>query len=293
MELQISFQKRGPEPNEFCNILTSKMNGFITNSATDLSESERKRVNATKTRAISVVKKRVCIRQNITDPTRVDGRRSANEYYVDRGILYDDYESPQESAERTSGRSGVTKFTKLTRSMYKAKEKAIRAYLDLFFEDSLIYDPHSSAEEYCNYIDHYTLKIIHLALNNRLTLANIEILSMMIDLCEYIVMGRIVLDWAEPNDLMTQRGLDNWRKHTCVQISFAAMLTALSMAFITFKESYAVATYGFCVGISPVVLATDFSHGHLCTSYTLHNMGMPYYFVHMLTRSFVCMQIIL
>ena len=51
---------------------------------------------------ISIVKKCVCIRQNISDPTSVDRRRPINQYYMDKGVLWNYNESPQKTAEDSS-----------------------------------------------------------------------------------------------------------------------------------------------------------------------------------------------
>ena len=176
-------------------------------------------------------------------------------------MLRNPYESPQKAAEDTSGRRGVVKYTKKTHSNYKAKQGTLIAYLKCFFgNNKTTCDSHSSTEEFCDYIDQYTLNIIKLLVDG-LTSVKLEILSMMLDLCEHVVMGRIVVDWAQPNNLITTSGWDNWRKHISVLISFAAMLTTLFMVLSTLKGSHALVTYSSCcIGIFPVVVATDFVH---------------------------------
>ena len=73
--------KRGPERKEFYDCLASKMNGVMkTIESKETSGEVTKKLEC----AISIVKKYVCIRQNISDPTSVDRRRPANEYYMDK-----------------------------------------------------------------------------------------------------------------------------------------------------------------------------------------------------------------
>ena len=107
-----------------------------------------------------------------------------------------------------------------------------------------------------------------------MTSAKMQQLSTILELCEYVVMGRIVVDWAQPNDLITHNGWNNWRRHMCVLVSFAAMLTALFMVLITLKPNYAVVTHGFYVGIFPVVFATDFINGNCYMSCCLTKAQM-------------------
>ena len=258
IKYKFHFMKRGPEPSEFYDCLTSKMDGFII----DLSEPEWKR-------AISIVTKRVCIRQNITDPTKVDRRRYANRLYIHRGLLPDHNESPQKAAEDSS-RRGVRKFTKKIHDKYKAKQKTLLAYFDHCFGSR-------STRGFCNYIDQHTLSIIKLPVDG-LTSANLEILMIMLDLCEYVVMGRLAVDWAQPNNLIIARGWNNWREHMCVLISFAAMLTALFMVLSKLKRCHAMAIYSCCVGIFPIVFVADFIHRSYYISCNLINpqMGMPF-----------------
>lgn len=272
IKYKFHFMKRGPEPNEFCDSLASKMDSLI--ETIGLSEAEQKSVDKTKKRAISMVKQRVCIRQNISDPTRVDRRRSANQLHADRGVLRNPNESPQKAAKDSSGRRGIVKFTKTTHTNYKAKQETLLAYLERFSDNTETegYDPHSNTEVFSNYIDHHTLSIIRLLLVNgvkNLTSAKLEQLRIMLDLCEHVVMGRVVIDWAQPNNFMTQSGWDNWRNHMYVLISFAAMLTVLFMVFTMLKGSHTVITYGFHVGIFPVVLLSNFINRHCCITCNL------------------------
>ena len=81
-----------------------------------------------------------------------------------------------------------------------------------------------------------------------MTLVQTEILSVMLDLCKYVVIGRIVIDWAQPNKLITFNGWKNWpwREHMCVLISSAVLLTAVDTVFIRLQGSHTVhmVTYG-------------------------------------------------
>ena len=72
------FMKRGPERKEFYDCLASKIDGVM--KTIESKETFKKKLKC----AISIVKKCVCIRQNISDPTSVDRRRSANHYYMDK-----------------------------------------------------------------------------------------------------------------------------------------------------------------------------------------------------------------
>ena len=249
IKYEFRFMKRGPEPSEFCDCLASKMDSFI--ATINLSEPEEKSMKC----AISIVTKRVCIRQNITDPTRLDRRRYANQLYRHRGVLPDHNESPQKAAEDSSGRQGVVKFTKTTHANYKANQDELLTRLDRFFESNESYNFGSPTEEFCNYIDQHTLSIIKLPVDS----ISVEILDIMLDLCEYVVMGRFANDWARLNNFVTASGWNNWRKHMCVLISFAAMLTALFMALSTLKRSRIVATYSCScrVGLFLVFVTTS------------------------------------
>ena len=281
IKYKFHFTKRGPEPSEFYDSLTSKMDGFIR--TIDLNESEKKSIKEANKRAMCIVKKRVCIRQNITNPAKLDGRRSANQHHTKKGMLRNPYESPQKAAEDSRGQRGVVKYTKKIHSDYKKKQITLMNYLKCFFGNNKTCDPRSSTEEFCNYIDQHTLSIIKLLVDG-VTSVKLEILSTMLDLCEHVIMGRIDADWAQPNDLITTSGWNNWRKHMCVLMSFAAMLTTLFMAFSTLKRSLVVVTYNSCIGIFPVVVVTGFIH----TSYYISCKHHVLYMVHAFPKTCYC-----
>ena len=295
IKYKFHFMKRGPEPKEFYDSLTSKMDGFI--ATIDLSEPEEKSINEVKKRAVDTVKKNVCIRQNISDPTKVDKRRFASKYYAKKGFLPNRYVSPQKAAKDSSGRQGEVKYTKKTHSDYKTKQDKLIARLK-YFDNQIydsnssteVYDSNSSTEEFCNYIDRYTLNIIkllvklkRLQLTTKLKILIINNISIMFDLCEHVVMGRIAVDWAQPNNLTTTSGWNNWRKHMCVLISFAAMLTTLFMVSSTLKKDLTVATYNSCIGIFRVLVVTDFIHRNCYTSCNTYNLNIFCILVNMYT----------
>ena len=53
--------------------------------------------------AISIVKKCVCIRQNIFDPTSVDRKRPVNQYYMDKGVLWNYMKVPRKLLRTSVG----------------------------------------------------------------------------------------------------------------------------------------------------------------------------------------------
>ena len=147
-----------------------------------------------------------------------------------------------------------------SRKITSRQRDTLLAYLDHLLESNISKTfqgdrPPLSTEEFCDYSDHYTLKIIKLLLHRTQT-------EILFKLCEYVVMGRTVVDWAQPNKLITLNGWNNWRKHMCVRvILLATLLTAVAsyMVFIRSQRNHTAITCGICsVGIFPVVLVTGF-----------------------------------
>ena len=170
---------------------------------------------------------------------------TANEYY-----------SPPMLQRLTSKQQGTTKHSIVSGRIYhKEQERLLDNLLPYFMKkmsalkdmpqfDKKNISPDSSneTENFCIEIDFYAFNLIHLCA--KLILFPelvpeqdcIKFLSEILIICEWIVMGRNIVDWEITNDLSKDSDKKKWIAHVKVLVSFASLLTALIMLIKICKD---------------------------------------------------------
>ena len=168
---------------------------------------------------------------------------------------------PQEIQKMTRGKSGITMHSKSLKGWYHEQQILLFFMLPSLFDMLPVQIEHRFAtkiheivnaepkknnlheklcedidtDEFCSEIDFYTRALGMCCVKYLCSEWRVPnpphrfmiILAYILLECEYIVLGRNIIDWEMPNDLMTTNGLNKWRAHVKVLISFASLLTTL------------------------------------------------------------------
>lgn len=235
--------KKGLEPKEFSFLLKSKMEKLLVDTAHLVQ-------NSMITKSIDDVKKRCCIRENITGSGQLDGRRSpANAGMHNEGLIPTDQLSSPSSIQRQPRGQGAQNPSTAVRSGYHVDQCSL--FLELQRQNKLDsnFDPsgylseangqHCTTEGMCNILDGITRTYIEefkdlpnsaaSGYSQTSIQRDRESIRNIFDFCISVVRGRIYQDWAVENDIMSEDGYKQWREHVWVLMSFAALLVMIDV----------------------------------------------------------------
>ncbi|XP_031552695.1 uncharacterized protein LOC116289895 [Actinia tenebrosa] len=234
-----ALEKLGLEPFEFKDLLTSKMKKLF------------KKPEDLPNTSIEQATKCFCIRANIINPEKIDKRRSiANRFRLcipfKRFRLPHSEESPRYRQEKRSRRQGGTNPSKSDHNEYHLQQAELfqelqeQEKLHSLWDDNgyLLEDGNDercSIVSMCNKLDSITREYIEEyleELNNhgkrrrqdrKVANRNSEFLEKLFLPCITIIIGRMSVDWATANDIMSKDGYKQWKEHVWALMTFAAL----------------------------------------------------------------------
>lgn len=234
-----ALKKLGLERDELRKLLKSKMTRFFKCNDGDLPPSVEK--------IIENVIKDVGLRPTLGDSDKLDQRMSANKKLADGKHLKNTKDSPQKHQKESGGSQGNMQYIKEEKEKYHKKQYNLFLALkdqeklkDDFDEKGYLLNQNGeccSTVVMCNKVDAITKKYTEelLELDDKTTAPgreeeirnNIESLNQMLEICISIVSGRICVDMAVENDIMTKDGYKQWQEHVWVIMTFAALFVIM------------------------------------------------------------------
>ena len=255
-EYKAQFIKGGITPTEFERCLGKKVEKLSSNLPGE--------VKVLIVNAKTKVKQNVCIRENEKNPLTLDQRykkltldqryKKSLAYYDQEGILPHG-QHPMVMVNQTRGQQGVRRQDKVWQRQYHKQQHTF--FTLPFIRDKLWYEfpqiklkedqkgflfhiceRQLSSIEFCRVIDHITADLVEELStlsqgnhDNNYTAQWQKRLVPVSQSCKKIVTLRLMVDFCNDNDLMTEKGYEVWRDHLMVMMSFAAMLV-VAEAFI-------------------------------------------------------------
>lgn len=220
-----ALKKKGLEPNEFKILLVSKMTKLLFDCEEQNLQTGRLE------RSIEIATQCCVIRENITNPGMVDGRRRSTEQMRNEGIQ--NLPSSPSNVQRQPRSRGSTNPIGQVHGGYHKKQHEL--FLKLQKQDNLesSFDGQGyfilqengvrcTIEGMCNILDGITRRAyIAGDLPGSTTRDSLREIC---GLLKSIVLGRIYVDWAVENDIMSEGGHKRWKEHVWALMSFAAFL---------------------------------------------------------------------
>ena len=240
-----SLEKKGLEPHEFESILLSKISKIFKHQGAVVDDRVRK--------AVTELKRDVCIRENRTSDTLDQRSRRAIQNYLDHEILPNQHETPMHLRNSTGGQRNVMRSDRVQIKCYHSEQHELfskdellgREFRDLipsiklnkdkkgfFFHEN---DVTFKIEEACRVIDKFTCKFLRYLI---LLQPNCQVppeewapqnIPQIRSCCRLIILRRRSVDWATPNDLLNNKRYDVWKKHVMIEMSYAALVVVLDV----------------------------------------------------------------
>ena len=186
--------------------------------------------------SLEEVFKKILRQDNITDPSKSDGRcKNSNEFYQVTGALPDQLLSPMKEKSRNptfvaekseAYHSEQNKLFDLLKNDSKLRE-------DLTWKDGRLRrnDTPLTAEEFCNTIDEVTLAFLDEAgeKTDSITVKSRrgEEMNKMIECLEKIVANRGVTTSVFADDILSDAGYKKWKLHLNLHASFTVLWVAM------------------------------------------------------------------
>ncbi|XP_078345204.1 uncharacterized protein LOC144630701 [Oculina patagonica] len=274
------FNKRGLTPNEFEDCLTSKVNELFKDSNTY-------EIKTLLTNCVTEVRKNVAPRENRISE-RLDKRflRSLLDLVLNK-LLSSNQATPTQDRQDTYGQQGTVKGDR--RNIAKQHDEHYRLFSnflipkfrDVFHNITVKEETKGfffreenneklTTEESCDVIDQITTKYIDYFFQLKENPVypvhyhqKRKELQVEYESCLLVLMGRVAVDWSTENNLMDEKGYNDWKKHVLVVISYAALAVVLAMILSELDKCLRAIVHGIIAVIigSIIILAPQFWFG--------------------------------
>lgn len=256
---EFNFVKRGLNQNEFEACLTSKVNALLGQPT--LIEG----IKTIKDDAIKQVRRKVCIQENKTRPHLDQRSKEAVNNHEQLGIIRDKKDIPKKHKNVKCKQGQQRKDKKWNKDLHKEQRTLFEVNLPGFGpafnlppaitvnDKGFLVRPDAddnifklNGTQFCDEIDKISVKFLQKLKGlkddgpDKYTMQQIEDLRLKLEpvyeTCKKILVGRIGVDWAIDNNLMSGDGLKAWRDHVMVIISFSALMAVAEMIFSVLQK---------------------------------------------------------
>lgn len=246
LNFNFKFDKRGLNQNEFEACLTSKVNSLL--GAPTFIEG----IKTIKHDAIKEVRRKVCIQENKTRPHLDQRSEEAVKNHEKEGIIRNKKDTPKKNKDVKCIQGQQRKDKKWNKDLHDLQKELFEDHLPEsgvnVDNEGFLVRPDAdgnmvklSGIQFCNEIDRISRKFLQKLkdLKNKgpdvYTMQDIDKqqleLEPVFETCKKILVGRIGVDWAIDNNLMSDGGIKAWRDHVIVIISFSALTAVVEMIF--------------------------------------------------------------
>ena len=171
---------------------------------------------------------------------------SSEKYTTLRKDLQNDHQdcpSPIMVHNVTRGTRGCIKYSKVANTVYHDLQTCLLKKLEKFNEQ-FSFSPNPKIvpdaikdrnDSFFWEIDQYTYQF---CLHANCMSGQGTLLGEVFALSFIILLGRVIVDWQEYNDLMKDTEWSNWRNHTCIIASFAALTCVTLLILKIMKQKF-------------------------------------------------------
>lgn len=254
---RFKFDKRGLNQNEFEACLTSKVNALLERTPIE-------GIKTIKDGAIKQVRKKVCIQENKTRSTLDQRSEEAVKNHEKEGIIRNKDDTPKKHKDERCKQGQQRKDKKWNKDLHQQQKELFEKHLPasgftdlppdiIVNDDGFLFRrnvegnrDNLNGTEFCNEIDNISVEFLQKLKSlkddgpDNYTIQQIEEerlkLEPVYENCKKILVGRIGVDWAIDNNLMSDGGHKAWRDHVIVIISFSALTAVVEMIFSVLKK---------------------------------------------------------